>query len=198
VLGAQIGVDRTVGYLFFLVGVSMSAWGFGHFAGVAASAKRQLVALAGAFLLSSATGYYFLDMAFADESECATDEVTTDLSFADEIPWQAFSGERVASLAGSPVLIDFTADWCLTCKANERTILDTTAVRTAMSDLGIVPLKADWTRQNPEITEWLRRHGRAGVPMYLIIPADASKEAILLPEVITQGMVIEALEEGAS
>ena len=56
-----------------------------------------------------------------------------------------------------------------------------------------VALKADWTRRDPVITEWLRRSGRAGVPMYLVIPADRAQAPILLPEVITPSMVVDAL-----
>ena len=118
-----------------------------------------------------------------------------ELSFDEHVPWQPFSEERVAALAGTPVFIDFTADWCLTCKVNERTILELPSVRQAMADHGIVPLKADWTRRDEVITEWLRRFKRAGVPMYVVLPADPEAEPILLPEVITPEMVINAIEE---
>ncbi|NCG21110.1 MAG: hypothetical protein GWP91_19030, partial [Rhodobacterales bacterium] len=198
VLGAQIGIDRANGFLAFLLTVSLGAWIFGHFGGIASSGRRQLGALAGALVVSGAGGMYFLDMAFAEDESCDSGEVITDLSFHEEIPWQPFSGERIKTLAGTTILVDFTADWCLTCKVNEKTILNTKAVRQSMDELGVVPLKADWTRRNPEITEWLRRHGRAGVPMYLILPKDGSKAPIVLPEIITQGMVIDAMKEGSS
>ena len=62
---------------------------------------------------------------------------------------------------------------------------------------GIVPLKADWTRRDPEITEWLTRFGKAGVPFYLVLPVDRD-QPIALPEVITQDLVIDALKRGAT
>jgi len=63
--------------------------------------------------------------------------------------------------------------------------------------LGVVPLVADWTRRDPEITEWLQRYGRAGVPFYLVIPADPAADPIPLPEAITRSDVVEALEQAA-
>jgi thiol:disulfide interchange protein DsbD len=59
---------------------------------------------------------------------------------------------------------------------------------------GIVPLKADWTRRDSVITTWLQRYGKAGVPFYLLLPADPSKAAIPLPEIITPGIVIAGFE----
>ena len=95
------------------------------------------------------------------------------------------------------VFIDFTADWCFTCKVNENTILETARVRGIMDELDVVPLKADWTRADPVITEWLRKNNRAGVPMYLVLPKDGSKQPILLPEVITPSDVEEALRQAS-
>jgi len=192
VLMAQIGADRTTGFLAFLMFCAMGAWIFGHFGGVAATGRRQLTAalVAGGVMLGA--GMYFLDMEFADEAP-DNGELATHLDYSHEIPWQPFSEDRVAALAGTPIFMDFTADWCLTCKVNERTILETNAVRTAMADAGVVALKADWTRRNDVITEWLHRYGRAGVPMYVVMSPDQSKPPQVLPEVITPGMVIEAI-----
>ena len=195
VLIAQIGPERAVGFLAFLMFVSLGAWIFGRWGGVAASRKHQASAFAAAVLVSAIGGYAFLDLQFAQAEECDTAEVTaSDLSFDEEVPWQPFSEQAVATLQDqNMVFIDFTADWCLTCKFNERTILSTEAVRRAMQAHGVVPLKADWTRQDPVISEWLRRYQKAGVPFYLIIPKDSSQDPIPLPEVITAEMVVDAL-----
>ena len=93
------------------------------------------------------------------------------------------------------MFVDFTADWCLTCKVNEKTILESLAVREGMAELGVVPLKADWTRRDEVITKWLRRYGKAGVPFYLVVPADRSRANIALPEVITVDTVLTALRQ---
>ncbi len=116
----------------------------------------------------------------------------SDLVYDHEIPWQNFSEDRVEALQGKPFFIDFIADWCVSCQFNERTVLETMPVISAMEAQGIVPLKADWTRRDPIIKEWLNRHNRAGVPLYPILPADRGQAAITLPEVITAPMVIEA------
>ena len=67
-----------------------------------------------------------------------------------------------------------------------------------MEEHGVVPIKADYTRKSPLITRWLQRFERGGVPMYVLIPADPDKELWTLPEVITPGMVVDALQQAAS
>ncbi|MEZ4317358.1 MAG: protein-disulfide reductase DsbD family protein [Myxococcota bacterium] len=195
VLGSQIGLDRLVGFLTFLMFVSAGCWVFGHFGGVAASGQRQLVSAGAGVLVAAAGGFAFLDLEFASEPVADDGTVKVDLDFSEHIPWQPFSAQRVAQLQGKPVFVDFTAEWCLTCKVNEKAILETPAVRAAMDEHGVVPLKADWTRRDQTITDWLHRYGKAGVPFYLVIPATG--DPIPLGEVITQGMVIEALEQSA-
>jgi thiol:disulfide interchange protein DsbD len=98
---------------------------------------------------------------------------------------------------GKPVFIDFTAEWCLTCKVNEKTVLADNDVIEEFRRTGTVPLKADWTNRNPEITSLLAKFGRSGVPLYVLFPADDPSSPVVLPEVITKGMVLEALKKGA-
>ena len=76
--------------------------------------------------------------------------------------------------------------------------LETDTVRQEMAKLGVVPLKADFTKPNAVISAWLRKHGKAGVPMYVVIPADPGREVWLLPEVLTPGLVVDALREAAA
>ncbi|MBN2799382.1 MAG: thioredoxin family protein [Deltaproteobacteria bacterium] len=199
VLGSLLGASGMTGFLFFLATVALGSWIFGHFGGLAASGRRQLAALGAAIAVAVLGGWAFLDLEIPDEPACANaGEVSTELSFEDEIPWQPFSPERVEALAGHTVFIDFTADWCLTCKVNERTVLETRQVREAMEANGVIPLKADWTRRDDVIGAWLARYGRAGVPFYLVVPADRSRPTIPLSEVITWDMVVSAMEDGAS
>jgi len=195
VLGSQIGLDRLIGFLAFLMFASIGSWVFGHFGGVAATTGRQLGALAVGLLIAAGGGWRFLDLEFADEPVVDDGSVKTDLDFDDHIPWQPFSEKRLAQLHGTPVFVDFTAEWCLTCKINEKTVLETQTVRQSMAEHGVVPLKADWTRRDETITEWLHRYGKAGVPFYLVIPAKG--DPIPLGEVITPGMVTEALGRSA-
>jgi len=98
--------------------------------------------------------------------------------------------------AGKNVFVDFTADWCVTCKANEYATIRSKAVQQALKDHQIEFVVADWTNPDPSIAALLKKHGRAGVPLYLLYPADQSKEAIMLKEgIITPGDVLEAIEK---
>ncbi|AQR63276.1 thiol:disulfide interchange protein [Brevundimonas sp. LM2] len=108
-------------------------------------------------------------------------------------PW---SPDAVAgALAqGRPVLVDFTADWCVSCKINERTALHTARVAEAVTRTDTVYLVADWTRRDPAIARELAAHGRSGVPLYLVYAPGEARPRIL-PQLLTEGLVIEALDE---
>ncbi len=110
----------------------------------------------------------------------------------------SWSPEAVAEAqaAGRPVLVNFTADWCVTCKINERTALSGAAVAEALDATGTRYLVADWTRREPRIGRELERHGRSGVPLYLVYrPGEA--EPRILPQLLTEGLVVEALRAAA-
>jgi len=89
-----------------------------------------------------------------------------------------------------------TAAWCVTCLVNERFALAPAAVRDAFAERGVVYLKGDWTRQDPEITRFLHEHGRDGVPLYLLFPGGARAPEVL-PQILTQGSVLAALGRAA-
>ncbi len=106
-------------------------------------------------------------------------------------PW---SNERVAALRaeGKTIFVDFTADWCITCKVNERGALASETVRSAFAEQDVVTLVADWTRADPTITAALAAFGRNGVPLYLVYPQGG--EPRVLPQVLTPGIVVDALK----
>jgi thiol:disulfide interchange protein len=109
--------------------------------------------------------------------------------------WQPFSPARLqAEIAqGRPVFVDFTAAWCLTCKFNEKTVLETAPVRDAFERHGVVKLKADWTNGDPVITKLLQQFGRPGVPLYVLYPGK-SEEPIVFPELLTKNLLLDKLE----
>jgi thiol:disulfide interchange protein DsbD len=105
---------------------------------------------------------------------------------------------REALAGGQPAFVVFTADWCITCKVNERTVLDRPAVLEALERGGYALFKADWTRRDDTIREKLAEFGRAGVPLYLVYdPADPDQPRVL-SELLTQDAVVTALAETRS
>jgi thiol:disulfide interchange protein DsbD len=110
--------------------------------------------------------------------------------------WQPFSSEKVAALQkqGIPVLIDFTARWCLICQTNHM-VLSSAEVQKKLKELGVVTMKADWTRNDPEITQVLRQFGRSGVPLYLLYGTDSEKSPEILPQLLTPDNVLEYLKK---
>ncbi|MDH4459544.1 MAG: protein-disulfide reductase DsbD family protein [Nevskia sp.] len=106
---------------------------------------------------------------------------------------EPYSEARLAELRaeGRTVFVDFTADWCITCKVNERVALASTDVRKAFAERKVAWLVADWTREDPAITAALARFGRNGVPLYLVY-ADHAEPAVL-PQLLTPDIVISAL-----
>lgn len=109
--------------------------------------------------------------------------------------WQAWSQPLVASAlaAGRPVFVDFTAAWCVSCQVNKKLVLESAAVREAFERQDVLRLRADWTQRDPAITAELSRHGRNSVPLYLFYPAGEGVPRIL-PELLTTGLVVGALE----
>ncbi|RIV83124.1 protein-disulfide reductase DsbD family protein [Aurantiacibacter zhengii] len=97
-----------------------------------------------------------------------------------------------ARASGQPVFLWFTADWCLTCKVNEQVAIEREATRAAFEDAGVVAMRGDWTRRNPEITRFLEQWEAAGVPLYIWYPAGGEGEQ--LPQVLTPAMLAELAE----
>lgn len=112
---------------------------------------------------------------------------------------EAFSAERLAELRAQnkPVFVNMTASWCISCLVNERVALSRPEVKDAFAKAGVAYLKGDWTREDPAITAVLKAHGRSGVPLYLYY-APGAAEAQVLPQILTPGLVIEAVSTPAA
>ena len=109
--------------------------------------------------------------------------------------WYRYSPELVDEFvkAGKTIFIDATADWCLTCKTNEAAVLNREDFIRAMDSAGVIRMKADWTRETPEVNALLRSMGKSGVPAYAIYPKGDAGKQIVLPELLTSGLILEAL-----
>ena len=111
---------------------------------------------------------------------------------------EPFSEARLAELrqAGTPVFVDFTADWCLTCKVNERVAIDRESTQSAFRRAGVVTLEGDWTNGDPAITRFLTRNGRNSIPFYLFVQPGEQPE--VLPQILTPSTLITRAEASAT
>lgn len=164
-----------------LVGIWFACWWIGR-TPLTAELRQKLTAWSqamGAALLVGATGFYL----FVPRETV--------------IRWQPYSRsvlEREVA-QGNTVFVDFTADWCPTCKANEWLVLNTTAVSDLVQQNRVVAMVADWTDGSEEIKETLEQLGSNSIPVYAIFSADRPRQPIVLRDVVTKRQVLAALNE---
>ena len=187
VLIQEVGPGEAFGALFGLVLVAFAVWIYGRTRlasplGRHLGAGLAIVGCAAALILSTSL------------TTAGSGAVPASLAGRQELRYEPFTAQRLASLEaeGRPVFVNLTASWCVTCLINERVALDTEVVLKAFAARGIVPLKGDWTNQNPEITGLLQRFGRSGVPLYLLY--NGRGEPVVLPQILTAAGVLEALD----
>ena len=167
--------------------LAMGAWGWGVAQRVRARG-RFATAFAAAFAAAA------LAVGFSAAKHPAALEPGAAVAETDDF-WQPWSPERVESLRASnkPVFVNFTADWCLSCQVNERVVFASDDVRELFRSHNVTALKADWTNRDPSITEVPSSFGRSGVPLYLLYPA--AGEPAVLPQILSEGAVIEAVNK---
>ena len=189
VFGLQVGMGGAARLLFALLLLALAVWILGRWP--ATSPRRSRLVSRAAALAA------VIVAALAGVAAAAGGEPLPSGEAAEgaALEWGEFSEEAVAShrAAGRPVFVDFTAAWCISCKVNERVALETRTVRDAFAAADVALLKADWTRRDPAITRALASFGRSGVPLYVLYPADPAAEPVLLPSLLTPGMVLEAV-----
>jgi len=174
-----------------LLMISIVCWMKGAFVLPTASAAKRTFVLLLMLVLVVGSGVYFIGGKFRAANIASADSQLRG-------DWQAFTPERLQTELeqGHSVFVDFTAAWCLTCKFNEASVLESSAVREAFQRHAIVKLKADWTNGDPVITKLLQQFGRPGVPLYVLYPGK-SEEPIVFPELLTKSMLLEKLETAA-
>jgi suppressor for copper-sensitivity B len=188
VLGAQVSLERRAWIELALLGIALMVW-LRHRAGVGRWLQRSAgVGVAALALVALGVGWRAGDA-----------EASSGLSEAQgRIAWVEFDRARAEDLAaqGQLVFVDVTADWCFTCKVNERLVLETEPVAAAFERLAIVPMKADWTNRNDTIARFLEEHGRYGIPFYVLYRPGA--EPHVFSELLTQESLLEVLDTAAS
>ena len=182
----------------FLVLVAFAAWIFGEF--VQRGRTRKGVALAIVLILVIGGYAFALENQLNWRAPTTAPDATDSLKESpDGIAWQRWSPEAVAKARseGRPIIVDFTADWCLTCQVNKKTSIEISSIRAKLKENNAVALLGDYTHFPENITAELNRFGRAGVPLVLVYPKDASAPPIVLPEILTPGIVLDALDRAA-
>jgi thiol:disulfide interchange protein len=177
-------------FLILLLVIGVSAWAWGRWGGLDHPRLRRLL-VRGAVLVavtSYGTQYLQLEKASIVRAVFAEDAVVDG-----KINWQPFSPEAVGAFhaRNRPVFVDYTADWCQNCKANEALFIETERIRTLLVETGVVPMKADMTNDDPVILRWLTDLGRNGIPAYAIYLPDGTTD--LLPVAITTELLAEHL-----
>jgi len=191
VLVQQSGADALLRLLLGAVLVGVAAWAWGRFG--AAGARRPAIAWGTLAASIAMTAWLLLPVA-RFEGESAAALPGGPLAVDGAVAWEPWSEQRVAEAVtqGRPVFIDFTAAWCVSCQANKKLVLERGAVVDEMRRLDVLALRADWTQRDPAITAALARHGRNGVPLYLVYrPGQAAPD--VLPELLTVQRVLDAL-----
>ena len=184
VLGKQRGIDAVGLALVGLVLLALGLWWFQRARFAPAPLQR---ALALALAVSALVPLAMLHRLPAETAAAPTTEGHA-----------AYSAERLAALRaeGRIVFVDMTADWCVTCKANEKAVLNTPAFRELLATHDAVMLTGDWTNVDPAITAFLEAHGAVGVPLYVLYPRGGGAGEVL-PTVLTQDGMRRAFERAA-
>ncbi len=187
IFGRLTGIDALASALGLMLALAFAAWVFG----VLQSAERsgRGLVIAGSLVLAALFSLRPLSWADAADLGSPSDSAASASSYSPD-------AVEAHLRDGRPVFVEFTADWCLTCKANERIVLASARVKAELARRHFAVLKADWTRRDESIRRELARFGRAGVPLYVLWFPDAPDAPHVLPELITADILIEAIEAG--
>jgi len=191
-IGQSFGSNGMAVSLVFLISVSIGAWVFGLVQYGPSVLRKRFAQLFAIAIVGGAGAWAYHLFSSAPE----TSDVASASQSNDGIDWKPFDEAHIREelARGKPVFVDFTADWCITCKVNERTVLAKEPVLDAIDKHEVVMFKADWTRRDERIRAILARHGKGGVPMYLVYSPAQPEQPEVLPELLTEQLVIDSMQ----
>lgn len=193
VLDAQTAGLSTIQLLISMAVIALGAWVYGNWCGYDRTKRTRLIAGVVAALVVVAGSWLLFSDVLQSRHGVKQQAVIQSQVVGKE--WERFSFERLERLvkSGVPVFVDVTAKWCLTCQTNHL-VLESAKVKEAFIQYGVVKMKADWTMNDENITRYIRSLGRNGVPVYAVYSRN-NMNAVVLPEVITQEIVLDALKK---
>jgi thiol:disulfide interchange protein len=187
VFAQSAGVNALIGLLGGFLVLAIAGWVLGRW-----PLKRFATVIAAVVgLLAVALPIYAVQ-----KYGSVTASVTNAAAVQGPSSWQPYTPQLVEQYRaqGKPVFVDFTASWCLSCQVNEKVVLDREDVQKRLRASGIELVRADWTRHDEVIAQTLASLGRSGVPTYVLYPGTAGAAPKILPEVLTSGIVFDALD----
>ena len=201
VLGRQAGIGAVTALLAALTTLAFGLWALGRFGTLVESAGRRRAARG--IALAAGAGALALVIAGASAAAprvAAVDGMSPSSEAEGELPWQPYSDAALTALrdSGRIVLVDFTADWCLTCKVNEVVAFGSDTVRASLRAYDIALLRADWTTRDPSVTRALAAFDRNSVPFVVLYGRDRTAAPTILPTLLTPGIVTRALDAVAT
>ena len=212
-LGDQIGVDGLTWTGGYLVALAFACWLLGRQTVLTPVGRRlglwavSLAVIVGGWWFCFESRVTVEDhikaVLAARECPCETEVPRIECGqWANSVPWQTWSKGRPEHLAklGYTVYVDYTATWCVTCLANKKATLESSEVRQFMRDHCVIPMKADFTLEDPNVLADLQRFGRSGVPLNVIFPAGDPDNPIVMPEQLVgrTGLVIDRLTDAGT
>ncbi|MFA6916073.1 MAG: thioredoxin family protein [Parachlamydiales bacterium] len=189
VFGFQTDMVSQSMLLIGLFILSLACWIYGRWSAPHRSKRTRMLSMVLALILVGFGGQCILS------AGKTSDETPAVASAVHAGGWENFDPDRIAALQaqGVPVFVDFTAKWCLICQTNHL-VLSTQEVNQKMMEQGVVKMKADWTKSDPVITQYLKKFGRSGVPLYILYNGRPGDKPEILPQVLTQDSVLNSLE----